>query len=337
MGTLGPAPGCDPTFAMQSMRDSTEIVRSSLVYAREQRHRSWWHLASTLSIVFALAASICIVDEWLLRLPASLLLGLVLVRLFIIYHDFRHGTILKGSRVASTVMYCYGLLVLNPPSIWSRSHDHHHRNVGKVYGSSIGSYPVMTSAAWAKAGRKERWLYVAQRHPITIALGYLTIFFYGMCIRSFVVDRRQHADSALAVGIHVTLVTLLAIFAPWLMLFLVVVPMTVACGLGAYLFYAQHNYPSVKIMQGKDWSYLAAALTSSSYIRMGPLMRWFTGNIGFHHVHHVNAKIPFYRLPEAMAGIAELQTPGTTSLSPRQIWQCLRLRLWDVQLGRMVA
>jgi omega-6 fatty acid desaturase (delta-12 desaturase) len=195
----------------------------------------------------------------------------------------------------------------------------------------------MTRDAWDRAGRLARLRYVLQRHPLTIALGYLTIFCYGMCIRSFVVDRRQHADSAFAIGIHVAMVTLLAVFAPWLLLFLVVVPMTVACGLGAYLFYAQHNYPGVKIMQGKDWTYLAAALSSSSYMRMGPLMRWFTGNIGYHHVHHVNAKIPFYRLPEAMAGIAELQSPATTSLSPRQVWKCLRLRLWDVQRDCMVA
>ncbi len=313
------------------MRESKEIIRNTLTYAQEQRPRSWWHFLSTLSILFALAATICVAPTWAIRLPASLLLGLVMVRMFIIYHDVQHGTILKGSKVVSALMYGYGLLVLNPPSIWSRSHDHHHRSVGQMYGSSIGSYPVMTSAAWIRASRMKRFSYVMQRHPITIAFGYLTIFLYGMCIRSFLVDRRQHMDAGFAVVLHAALIVLLAIFAPGLMLFLVVVPMTVACGLGAYLFYAQHNYPLVKIMAREDWTYLAAALSSSSYIRMGPLMRWFTGNIGYHHVHHVNAKIPFYRLPEAMAGIVELQTPGTTSLSPRQIIKCLRLRLWDVQ------
>lgn len=317
------------------MRDSKEIIRNSLTYAHEQRARSWWHLLSTLAVVFALAAAVWLVPSWLVRLPASILLGLVLVRLFIIYHDYQHGTILKGSRTAGTLMYCYGLLVLNPPSIWSRSHEHHHRNVGKLYGSSIGSYPIMTTESWAKAGRMERLRYSMQRHPVTIALGYLTIFLYGMCIRSFLVDRRQHFDSALAIGMHVALIVLLAVFAPALMLFLLLIPMTVACAVGAYLFYAQHNYPKAEIMAGKDWTYLGAALRSSSYIRMGPVMRWLTGNIGYHHVHHVNARIPFYRLPEAMAGITEFQTPGATSLSPRQVWKCLRLKLWDAKLGRM--
>lgn len=319
------------------MRDPKQIVLASLAYAKEQRGRSWWHFGSTLAVLFGLAATICCCDPWWLRVPASLVLGLVLVRVFIIYHDFQHGTILKGSRLAGAFLTCYGLLVLNPPSIWSRSHEHHHRNVGKIYGASIGSYPVMTAAAWAAAGRWVRLRYVLQRHPLTMAAGYLTIFFYGMCVRSFLVDKRQHVDSAIAVALHSALIVLLAIVAPALLLFLVLVPMTVASALGAYLFYAQHNYPSVKLMEGKEWSYVGAALDSSSYIRMGPVMRWFTGNIGFHHVHHVNAKIPFYRLPEAMAGIAELQGPAAMTLSPRQVWRCLRLRVWDAELGRMTG
>ncbi|MFT4515502.1 MAG: omega-6 fatty acid desaturase (delta-12 desaturase) [Planctomycetota bacterium] len=319
------------------MRNSKDIIRESLTYAREQRGRSWWHLISTLSLVLALGATICVFSSWLILLPASIVLGLTLVRMFIIYHDFQHGTILKRSKVAKALLSVYGILVLNPPSIWSRSHEHHHRNVGKIYGSSIGSYPVMTIAAWERAGRWQRIGYIFQRHPLTIALGYVTIFLYGMCIRSFLVNRRQHADSAIAVVVHLTIVVLMAVFAPWLLLFLVLVPMTVACGLGAYLFYAQHNFPQVKMMESKDWSYLTAALESSSYMRMGAVMRWFTGNIGYHHVHHVNAKIPFYRLPEAMAGIPELEPRSSTSLSPRQIWKCLRLRFWDDSRGCMTV
>jgi acyl-lipid omega-6 desaturase (Delta-12 desaturase) len=317
------------------MRDPIEILRNSSTYAREQRTRSWWHFVSTLAVLASLNGAICVADSWLIRVPLSAVLGLVLVRVFIIYHDVQHGTILKGSRVARALMHVYGLLVLNPPSIWSRSHDHHHRIVGRVYGSSIGSYPVMTRAMWNDASRMERFRYVVQRHPVTIAMGYLTIFLYGMCVRSLLVDRRQHRDSGVAIALHAALIALLAVFAPALMLFLVLVPMTVACGLGAYLFYAQHNYPRVHIMTRDDWTYLGAALRSSSYMRMGPVMRWFTGNIGYHHVHHVNSRIPFYRLPEAMAGIAELQTPGTTSLRPREVWRCLRLRFWDGDRGCM--
>jgi acyl-lipid omega-6 desaturase (Delta-12 desaturase) len=319
------------------MRDSKTILRASLTYAKEQRLLSWWHLVSTLAVLAGLVLLIIVAESALVQVPASITLGLVFVRFFIIYHDYQHGTILKGSRVAKVLMTAYGLFVLNPPSIWSRSHEHHHRNVGKIYGSSIGSYPVMTKAAYARASRGERVRYVLQRHPVTIALGYVTVFLYGMCVRSFFVAPRQHADSAVAVVLHVALVATLAVFAPWLLLFLVIVPMLVACGLGAYLFYAQHNYPGVRLLEGREWTHLGAALQSSSYIRMGPLMRWFTGNIGYHHVHHVNAKIPFYRLPEAMAAIPEFAPQGVTSLWPWDVWKCLRLRVWDAERGCMTA
>ena len=81
---------------------------------------------------------------------------------------------------------------------------------------------------------------------------------------------------------------------------------------------------------------MQAALHSSSFIKMGPIMRWLTGNIGFHHVHHLNARIPFYRLPEAMAALDELQSPGSTSLWPRDVVSCFRLKLWDIKQERFV-
>ena len=318
------------------MRDGKELVRFSRRYAEENRWRSWWHLWSTLSVFVLLAVVVCLGDRWFICLPASFLLGLVAVRVFILYHDFEHGTILHKSRLAALVLKSYGLVFLNPPSIWRRSHDHHHRNNAKIFGASIGSYPVMTRERYFGASRKERFVYLLTRHPVTIAFGYVTIFLWGMCARSFLSNPKLHLDSALAIVIHVALFVTLAIFSPWLLLFLLIIPILVACGLGAYLFYAQHNFPGVELQAREDWDYVFAALRSSSFIRMGPLLRWFTGDIGFHHVHHLNARIPFYRLAEAMKGIEELQSPKTTSLSVVDVWRCFRLKLWDAEQNRMV-
>jgi omega-6 fatty acid desaturase (delta-12 desaturase) len=116
----------------------------------------------------------------------------------------------------------------------------------------------------------------------------------------------------------------------------VVIPFTIASAMGAYLFYAQHNFPGVQFRSREEWNYVFAALQSSSYIRMSRLMSWFTGNIGYHHVHHLNALIPFYRLPEAMAALEELQTPLTTSLRPRDVFNCLRLKLWETDTDTLV-
>jgi omega-6 fatty acid desaturase (delta-12 desaturase) len=111
----------------------------------------------------------------------------------------------------------------------------------------------------------------------------------------------------------------------------------IASILGAYLFYAQHNFPSVDLCEKSEWNYCYAALRSSSFMDTTRLMHWITGNIGYHHVHHLNARIPFYRLPETMAALPELQSPGRTALNPKAIRACFRLKLWDESKRRMVS
>jgi omega-6 fatty acid desaturase (delta-12 desaturase) len=102
------------------------------------------------------------------------------------------------------------------------------------------------------------------------------------------------------------------------------------------MFYAQHNFPDVSFNDAAGWTYEKAAMVSSSFMRTNRIMAWFTGNIGYHHIHHLNARIPFYRLPEVLKKIPELQTPKTTSLNPMEIIRCLRLKVWDVESQRMV-
>ena len=115
------------------------------------------------------------------------------------------------------------------------------------------------------------------------------------------------------------------------------IPIMIASAMGAYLFYAQHNFPTARLKPNSEWSHVDAALNASSYIAMSPLMHWFTGNIGYHHVHHLNAQIPFYRLPEAMASLEELQEPGITTLKFGDVLACLRLKLWSPEQNRFVT
>jgi omega-6 fatty acid desaturase (delta-12 desaturase) len=196
----------------------------------------------------------------------------------------------------------------------------------------------MTVEAYAAATPRQRLAYRFSRHPLNISLAYVTIFLYGMCFRSLVAQPRMHLDSAVSIAVHAAVVTVTALLGGVdAMLLVVMLPCAVASAIGAYFFYAQHNYPTVKLRKRSEWDYNFAALESSSFIQMNRLMHWFTGNIGYHHVHHLNFMIPFYRLPEAMAAIPELQNPGLTSLSPRDILACIRLKLWDPQQDRMIT
>ena len=103
------------------------------------------------------------------------------------------------------------------------------------------------------------------------------------------------------------------------------------------MFYAQHNFPGVTFVGNEEWTYEGAALDSSSYMKLNPLMHWVTANIGYHHIHHMNSRIPFYRLPEVMAAIPELQTAKTTSLKPKDVLACLRLKVWDFEKQKMIS
>jgi omega-6 fatty acid desaturase (delta-12 desaturase) len=275
--------------------------------------------------------------HWSLRIVCSIVAGLISVRLFIIYHDFQHWAILKKAPLAKVLMSIFGAWILTPPSIWRRSHNYHHKHNAKIYGASIGSYPVMTVQDYAKATPKDRKRYLRARSTLTILLGYYSMFLKGMCYRSLKVNPRMHWDSAAILVFHVASIVGFA-FAGWdILLLTLMLPLFIVHAMGAYLFYAQHNYPDVQLRSRQSWAFVFAATHSSSYMKMSKVMHWFTGNIGYHHVHHLNARIPFYRLPEAMAAIPELQNPGTTSWKLRDIGACLKLKLWDTETNRMVG
>ena len=319
------------------MRSEKELLIESRKYAVEIRWLSWFHVLSTLAVLLVLGALTAIDFFWPARLLVSIVFGLVVVRCFVIYHDYHHGAILKKSWPAQMLATAFGIIAVTPSSIWKRSHDHHHKNNSKLLGISIGSFPLMTINNFQTASSKEKMLYLVARNPITIAAGYLTVFIFGMCVRPFMLDPKRHFDCFVSLVLHAILIVVLAIWAPKILLFTLLIPYAIAGAIGSYLFYAQHNFPSARILNRGEWSHVGAALQSSSYLKMGHLMNWFTGNIGYHHVHHLNHKIPFYRLPEAMHGIAELQSPGETTLLPQDIWGCLRLKLWDEERGRLVS
>ena len=320
------------------MLSGKELILATRCFAREKVASSWFHFLITILALAVSATLILVLPFFLLKISFSLITGLLLVRMFIIYHDHQHHSILINSMIADIMMTGFGLFILSPTSIWKRSHDHHHKNNSKLFGASIGSYPIATTEKFAEMGRGEKFAYLATRHPVTIALGYFSMFIYGMCLASFFRNPKKHFDGLLALLLHIAASVFLFIMLGaenWFCLFFL--PFLLAFGLGSYLFYAQHNFPGVRFSLGKDWCYEKAALESSSYMVMNPLMAWFTGNIGYHHIHHLNAKIPFYRLPEVMREIPEVRECKRTSLAPRSVIACLRLKCWDPARGTMVG
>lgn len=323
-------------FAM--IRSGRDLLIATRVFKEESRLKSWWHVGSTFLVLASSLAVAALAPWWAVRLAGSILGGLVMARAFILYHDFMHGSLLKGSWAAKILLHGLGLLMLVPPISWRESHNYHHANVAKLGIPAVGSYPIMTTAEWFRASRGMRFGYRLSRHPLTILCAYLTIFGFTITVQPLLKHPRKNWDSALALLVHVgVLVGLWMIGGASLAFFLLLLPFAIAAALGAYLFYAQHTFPGIKMLSEKEWTYYRAALESSSYLKTGRIMSWLVGNIGYHHVHHLNRLIPFYRLPEAMASIPELQHPTVTSLRPADILACLRLNLWDEETSRMVS
>jgi len=319
------------------VRTGKELILATKPFAAEIRWKSWYCTLSTLFllIMFHIGAFMDLALGF--KIVCSIATGLLLSRMFVIYHDYAHHTILYKSIPARIIFSLFGLYMLAPTSIWKRSHDYHHNNNSKLFSASIGSYPIFSKQKFLAATKSERREYLAVRHPLNMIFGYFTLFGFGMCILSLLSSPRRHYDSLFSLILHVGGIILTVYFLGWATMFLgILLPFSIACGFGAYLFYAQHNFPGVTFKNNIEWSYDHAALESSSYMKTNRFWQWVTANIGFHHIHHLNAKIPFYRLPDAMKAIPELQNPKITTLWPSDIVKCLRLKIWDPDKQKMV-
>jgi acyl-lipid omega-6 desaturase (Delta-12 desaturase) len=321
------------------MRTGKELIAASKEFSSEDRARSWRETIFTLLITAVVIALLFIQTlPVLVLLVLSVCAALLFVRLFVIYHDYQHNAILQRSTLASIIMQAIGIFLLAPQAIWKRSHDYHHNNNSKLTISGIGSYPTICKSRYLTLTKKERYVYLVNRHPLTVIFGYFTLFIYWLNLKSFIQSPKKHIDSFVALLLHFVgaalIWNLLGIKAFAIIWFL---PFFLAFAMGSYLFYCQHNFPGAQFRENHDWKYDHAALASTSYMVMNPVMQWFTGNIGYHHVHHLNSRIPFYRLPEVMEKMPELHNVKTTSWNPLEMIRCFRLKLWDPDRGRMIT
>ncbi len=320
------------------MRSGKELIMASKEFTGEDKFRSWYEILLTLALA-SLAFIAALVQEIPLsiRLISSIICGLLYVRMFVIYHDYQHRAILQNSFMAQLLMRGIGVYLLAPETIWKRTHEHHHNNNSKLTISGIGSYPTISKTRFLSLTKKEQTIYLINRHPVTILMGYLTLFIYWLNLKSFIQSPGKHLDSLLALVFHSVAAYLIwKFFGVQSAVLAWFIPFLLAFGMGSYLFYCQHNFPGATFKENQDWTYDNAALSSTSCMVMNPIMHWFTGNIGYHHVHHINSRIPFYRLIEAVKSMPELSNVMTTSWNPIDIINCFRLKLWDVEQQKMI-
>jgi acyl-lipid omega-6 desaturase (Delta-12 desaturase) len=271
----------------------------------------------------------------LLALPA----GAFLLRLFLIQHDCGHGAFFPRQASNDWVGRTLGVLTFTPYEYWRRCHAIHHASTGNLNARGVGDVDTLTVAEFRALPPTRRFLYRLYRHPLVLfGLGpaYLFLLRHRLPIGMMKRGWRPWL-SALGTNAAIAAASGALIWAIGFKLFLLVqLPITlVAASLGVWFFYVQHQFEHTRWDRGQDWSFHAAALHGSSHYDLPPVVRWFSANVGVHHVHHLASRIPFYRLPEVLRAFPLLCAINRVTL--RQSFAAVRLILWDEQERRLVS
>jgi omega-6 fatty acid desaturase (delta-12 desaturase) len=332
----------DPTAACLLSQQAAAPWSATLSRHKRASHwKSIWQLANSLLPFFAL---------WYLMLRAStwsywltLLLAVptagFLIRIFIIQHDCGHHSFFRSRRANDILGQLCGLLTLTPYYLWRRTHSRHHASSGDLDHRGHGDVDVLTVEEYRQRSTWGRLKYRLYRNPILM-------FVFGA---SFLFVLRQRFTLGVPAawrrerrGVHLTNLGLAAgLLAGWyaigltpfLMVHLPIV--IIGATIGSWLFFVQHQFEDAYWQPHPSWDYHRAALAGSSYYRLPRVLQWFTGNIGFHHIHHLESRIPNYNLNACYDENPALRDAVTFGI--RDSLRCTRFKLWDEGRGRMVT
>lgn len=326
------------------MNDLNSILSSTVPLQTPIMAHSLLQLATSFGGFFAtcVVMYLCLGISFWVSLPLSLLAAGFLVRIFIIQHDCGHGAFFRSQLANSLIGSLCSLTTLTPYAFWRRQHARHHgswNNLDRRAASGLDIYSsCMTVAEYRRLGRRRQWFYRLCRHPIVSHLILPPIVFLLLYRLPFDAAKGwRHERRAL----HLTNLAVAGLFGGlglvlgFERVLAVQLPiMVVASIIGVWLFSVQHRFESTLWAPEANWSFEDAALQGSSYLRLPRVLQWFTGNIGFHHIHHLNPRIPNYRLENCHRSIVGAQSAPILTL-----WTALtamRYALWHDDLRRMV-
>jgi acyl-lipid omega-6 desaturase (Delta-12 desaturase) len=260
-----------------------------------------------------------------------------LVRVFVVFHDCAHGSLLPSRRANNAVGTVLGLFVLSPFRRWRHDHAVHHATSGDLDRRGVGDIVTLTVTEYRARSRRGRVTYRLIRNPL-VMFGFGPVL--AMIIGPRIVSRDARPrmrNSVLATDAAlVVVVGVVCWLIGWRDFLIVWAPAALLAGaIGIWLFYVQHQFEDAYWQSGSDWSYADAALRGSSYLKLPRLLQFFTGNIGLHHVHHLNARIPNYHLQGAHDS-----SPMFAAVPTLSLWDALgavRFKLWDEHAGRLVT
>jgi omega-6 fatty acid desaturase (delta-12 desaturase) len=270
----------------------------------------------------------------LLEVPAA---GL-LVRLFMIQHDCGHGSFFRSRVVNDWVGRALGVVTLTPYDYWRHNHARHHANSGNLDHRGLGDIDTLTVREFLARPRGRRMLYRLYRHPVVmfgVGPTYLFILKHRLPVgmmRGGWKPWLSTMGTNAAIAVLVAAVIRLVGYGPFLLVHLPI--LILAASIGVWLFYVQHQFEETYWSHDEDWNFQEAALHGSSHYHLPVVLRWFTANIGIHHIHHLCSRIPCYRLPDVLRDYPQLAGVGRMTLL--QSLRSVRLVLWDEERLQLV-
>ncbi len=321
-----------------SYQNAANWRESILKYAQPDTGKSIWQIINSFIPYFALLTAMYFaldVSYWIalaLAFPAA---GF-LVRIFIIFHDCGHGSFFKSTTANRIVGIIAGLLVYTPYHRWHFEHLRHHQTVGNLDKRGMGDVLTLTVDEYkASSPRKKLW-YRLYRNPIILLI--IIPFFLFTLIYRFPGEEqgwKVHWKTHLTTLVLILLVTGISLLIGFKTFLLIQVPVFLIASIaGVWLFYVQHQYKDVTWERNENWNYHDIAMQGSSYYKLPRVLQFFSGNIGFHHIHHLGPKIPNYNLEKCLRENPAFQIKPLTFFKS---FQSVKYRLWDEQNKRLVS
>jgi omega-6 fatty acid desaturase (delta-12 desaturase) len=316
-----------------SRAEAADLAKAVQPFSRPDRKKAIWQIVNTLVPYVALWVLMVVMVRqgypyWAV-LAVSVVAAAFQVRIFILFHDCCHGSFFSSPRANRILGYVVGILTFTPFEQWRRSHAMHHDTVGDLDRRGVGDIWTMTVEEFEAAPRRTQLLYRLIRNPLFILLFGTPIVFLISQRYFHWQDRQRERWSVVLTNIALAAIITIAAVTIGITTYLMVqIPITFIAGAaGLWLFYVQHQFEGTYWARHEEWDPMRAALEGSSFYRLPIVLQWFTGNIGFHHVHHVQQRIPNYNLERCHRGVPVLQKvkPLTLLASVR----CARLHLWD--------
>lgn len=274
-----------------------------------------------------------------IALALAVVTGGFLLRLFVIQHDCGHGSFFKSRRANDTIGRLISVLTLTPYGLWRRAHALHHASSGDLGRRGVGDIDTLTVSEYLGLSRLGRLRYRIYRNPLILILIGAPLYFLvfqrvpsaGMWLSKEAWISVLSLNTAMIAFYGGLFATLGA--GPVLMVFVPVA--LIGAWAGVWLFFVQHQFEDTHWDKSDDWNLQVAALGGSSYYVLPRLLQWFTGNIGLHHIHHLNSRIPNYRLQECLDASPELR--AMNRLTFLESLKCVRLALWDEDQRKLVG